>query len=93
VTNSIYQVFKFVSNHQGFRASLGVISSQRNSKSVLAWGAIHKENGKTWVPELEKILVSCPDAQWTPMNQKQSSLFDQAYEREVNSGQEWLLSI
>lgn len=89
----IHQVFKYVSDNQGFRASLGVISSTKKERTVLAWGAIDPQTGESWVPELKNILCSWPDAQWTPMNQRQASLFERAYEREMKPRQDWLLSI
>ncbi|TCS37666.1 hypothetical protein [Reinekea marinisedimentorum] len=93
MTNSIHQVFKYVCRHQGFRASLGIISSTSKEKTMLAWGAIHASSGETWVPELNNMLSSWPDARWTPMNQQQASLFDQAFERETKPGQDWLMSV
>ncbi len=90
---SINQVFKYVSERPGYRASLGVIASPRAAKTILAWGAVNEATEETWVPELTDIQHSWPDAKWTPMNQKQASLFDEAYQREQKPRQDWLLSI
>ncbi len=90
---AINKVFKFVSEHKGYRASLGVIASPHAAKTILAWGAIDQQTDDVWVPELENIKQSWPDARWTPMNQKQASLFDEAYQREQKPREDWLLSI
>jgi hypothetical protein len=93
MTKAINEVFKYVSKHSAFRASLGVISSSNAEKTVLAWGAVNLETEESWVPELNNIRHSWKDAKWTPMSQKQASLFDEAYQREQKPRQEWLLSI
>lgn len=92
MAQAINQVFKYVSEHEGFRASLGVISSPSASKTILAWGAFNERTEERWVPELKNILHSWPDASWTPMTQKQASLFDEAYQREQKPRQDWLIS-
>ncbi len=82
MTTEINHVFKYVNENRGYRASLGVISSALFNKTILAWAAINKDSGEIWVPELTVINKSWPDAQWTPLTQRQASLFDTAYERE-----------
>jgi hypothetical protein len=93
MTKAINEVFKFVNDQPGYRASLGVISSSKAEKTILAWGAVNLETDEIWVPELEDIKHSWTDAKWTPMNQQQASLFDDAYQREHTPRQEWLLSL
>lgn len=90
---AINEVFHYVGQHAGFRASLGVITSSRAGKTILAWGAINTETEQHWVPSLDDVKTAWPDAQWTPMNQKQASLFDEAYAKEKSIRQEWLHSI
>lgn len=92
MAQSISKVFKYVSEHEGFRASLGVITSPSASQTILAWGAVNTKTGEQWVPEMENVLQSWADAVWTPMNQKQASLFDDAYRREQKPRQDWLIS-
>lgn len=93
MSQAINEVFKYVNEHQGYRASLGIIASPNAGKTILAWGAIDQQTDEVWVPELENIKHSWPDARWTPMNQQQASLFDEAYQREQKPRQDWLLSI
>lgn len=93
MSQAINEVFKHVSQNPGFRASLGVISSPSASQTILAWGAVNAATDEIWVPELENILHSWPDAIWTPMNQQQAALFDDAYQREQKPREDWLLSL
>lgn len=90
---AINRVFKFVTENTGYQASIGIITSGQAAGKVLAWGAVHPENGDVWVPELDTILRSWPDASWTPITQQQASLFDEAYRREQTPRQQWLLSL
>lgn len=90
---AINEVFKYVNEHAGYRASLGVISSSNAAKTILAWGAINTDTDDVWVPSLADIKATWPDAHWTPMNQKQASLFEEAYQKEKSVRQEWLHSI
>lgn len=93
MTQAINTVFKFVSENPGYRASLGVIASAAATQTVLAWGAVNEDQDDVWVPELNDIRHSWPDATWTPMTQQQASLFDEAYQREQTPRQDWLLSL
>lgn len=89
----INQVFKYVNHHRGYRASLGVITNTGERESILAWGAVEEETGKAWVPDLNNVRLSWPDAEWTPMSTQQASLFERAYERERETRQDWLMSL
>jgi len=93
MTKAINEVFQYVNEQAGFRPSLGVIASSRAAKTILAWGAVNTDTDETWVPELKDIKHTWPDARWTPMTQKQASLFDVAYERESTPRQDWLASL
>ena len=93
MTQAINTVFKFVSENPGYRASLGVIASSLASKTLLAWGAVNEDSEDIWVPELNNIRQSWPDATWTPMTQQQASLFDEAYQRAQTPRQDWLHSL
>lgn len=91
---AINEVFKYVNENIGYRASLGVISSSGAAKTILAWGAINTETQQVWVPTLDDVKATTwPDAIWTPMNQQQASLFEAAYQKEKSVRQEWLHSI
>lgn len=91
--HAMSQVFKFISNNPGYRPSLGVISSAIQSSTMVSWGAISNDNKTSFVPQLEELKTSWPDAYWTPLSQQQASLFDKAYERERGAREDFLLSI
>lgn len=93
MVKAINQVFQFVNEQTGYRASLGVITSTSAGKTILAWGALNIDTGDTWVPELADVRISWPDAQWTPMSQQQASLFEEAYQNEKSIRHEWLHSL
>jgi hypothetical protein len=91
--HAMSQVFKFISNNPGYRPSLGVITSVIQSTTMVSWGAISKDNDTSFVPQLEEMKISWPDASWTPLSQQQASLFDKAFERERGAREDFLLSI
>ena len=91
--NAMSQVFKFISKNPGYRPSLGVITSVIQSSTMVAWGAINKDGEVSYVPALEEMKKSWPDATWTPISKQQASLFDKAFERERGAREEFLLSI
>ncbi len=93
MATAIHKVFRFISDHRDYRLSLGVISSAKAGETLLAWGAVKGDGEDIWVPELENIQSSWPDAQWTPVNQQQAALFDSAYQRDFSPRNDWLLSI
>ena len=93
MSHAISEVFKYVSEQPAFRASIGVVHSLKAAQTILLWGAVNPQTQESWVPELEDIRHSWPDAEWTPLSQQQASLFDAAYRSEQRPRQDWLLSI
>lgn len=75
--STIAQVFEFISQNPGFRATMGVVISHSAKETVLCWGAV--KGAEHVVPELAVFQARWPDAIWMPLSEQQAQLFDEAW--------------
>lgn len=70
--NAIDEALSYASQHDGYRAVLGIISTDEEpTKGILAWAALNETTGDSWVPNMSTYFDLHPQARWKMLTPKE----------------------